>query len=109
MAEWFIGFGAMLIPLAFVIRIWQDKTDWSVYLTLVLGFICLGWGFIYSFRKERSEANKERIKIEMEIGRYEVLMREINGISNSVKDLVSEIRQDRNERNNKPKPNGGIK
>jgi hypothetical protein len=107
----FIQYGVMLIPMASVLWIFSvDQKGWFGWAMLgvgtiffIIGMISLRWASRSA--KEEAEEERERRKIELEKFRAEInaLLLIRNDITKSIDSLTNEIRQERNERNTKPK------
>ena len=64
MANWLLGFGSMLIPLAFVIKLSDNKTfsdsSWVTVL-MVTGFVCLAWSLVNAQVDEHERRRLEKL------------------------------------------------
>ena len=88
MAVWFTAFGAMLIPLAFILRLEEGKSSFIFYVFLVLGFIAFIMGWVYTWKEMTQRKREMRIFANLLVS-----------IQSALSEILKELRGNRHDRN----------
>lgn len=88
MAAYWTSFGAMLIPIAIIVRI-ESTSLWAALGLAIFGLIAMGMGLFYTYREDSRKKTESN---------YFIVA--VDTIHRDISKLIEEIRQDRNARNN---------
>jgi len=83
MAVWLTAFGAMLIPLAFILRLAEGKPSFELYVFLIIGFLSMGMGWVSAWREMKQNRKERRLFAELLVSIQSVL-----------NDILEELRGD---------------